>query len=42
MEPTLEGEARQQAMPQSMAAPADQSDRIPGTEARPALYRQPA
>jgi hypothetical protein len=42
VEPTLEGEARRQAMPQSMAAPADQSDRIPSTEARPALYRQPA
>jgi hypothetical protein len=39
---TLEGEARQQAMPRSMAAPADQSDRIPGTETRPALYRRPA
>jgi hypothetical protein len=39
---TLEGEARLQAMPQSMAASADQSDRIPSTEPRPALYRQPA
>jgi hypothetical protein len=39
---TLEGEARLQAMPQSMAASADQSDRIPSTETRPAPYRQPA
>jgi hypothetical protein len=39
---TLEGEARLQAMPQSMAASADQSDRIPSTETRPALYREPA
>jgi hypothetical protein len=38
----LEGEARLQAMPQSMAASADQSDRIPSTETRPALYREPA
>src|ERR1700676_1503805 len=41
-EPTLEGEARRRAMPQSMAAVADQSDRIPGSEAPPAPYRQPA
>jgi hypothetical protein len=39
---TLEGEARRQATPWSMASASGQPDRIPSIEAPPALYRQVA